>query len=127
MYAPPPLWTTAVAYHGYTVRKERNQPIALSSHTYTDKYKILKIATVFCRQFSKNILHTIDKAARAFKLKVVKDYPLDHHTQGFSTSMVMQAIKACGNSIATGPDDLTMLQLSIWGLGASVSSPTSTP
>ena len=47
----------------------------------------------------------------SFQRKVVRDHPLDHHTHGFTTSMVVQAIKACSNSVITSLDGLTMLHI----------------
>ena len=102
------LWRTMATVSGKKPKTSPNQPITFSSHTHTNKRKI---ATAFCRQFSNTVVHTTDRAARAFKRKVVRDHPLDQHIPGFSTNMVVQAIKACSNSIATGPDGLTMLHI----------------
>ena len=102
------LWRTMTTLSGKKPKTSPNQPITFSSHTHTNKRKI---ATAFCRQFSNTVVHTADRAARAFKRKVVRDHPLDHNIPGFSTNMVVQAIKACSNSIATGPNGLTMLHI----------------
>jgi len=102
------LWRTITTLSGKKPRISPNQPITFSNRTHTDQYKI---ANSFCRQFSNTVVHTSDRAARSFKRKVRRDHPLNHNTQGFSTNMVLQAIKACSNSIATGPNGLTMLHI----------------
>jgi len=57
--------------------------------------------------------------SRTRQTEVVREHPLDHEIQDFSTSMVLQAMKACSNSKATGPMVSRGFTSSIWGLGAS--------
>ena len=102
------LWRLIAKMSGKKPRTPPNQPITFNNSQFTNENKI---ATSFCKQFTTTVPHTSDPAARRVKRQLLRDHPINHTLSIFTTERVVKAIKQSSNSIAAGPDGLTMLHL----------------
>ena len=94
--------------YGKRAKTPPNQHITFSSKSLTRNGEI---ATAFAKQFSCPVLHSSDPSTQIVKRKLLKECPLDNSVFRFSPDIVSQAIKNSGNSLAVGPDDLTIHHL----------------
>ena len=93
---------------GKRPHQDPNQPITFNNQTYT---KSQTIAKHFCNQFTRPVpYHTTPQTRRTLK-QIRKQHPLDHNTDIFTTTQVTDAIQDSSNSIASSPDNLTILHL----------------
>ena len=78
------------------------------STTYSSQTNFKK--PLFCRQFSNTVVDTTHRAAHEFEQRIKRIHPLDRATT-ISLPAVLQDIKTCKISLASGPDGLTMLHI----------------
>ena len=102
------LWRLIARTTGKKPRVPPNQPISFNNRQTTADQEI---ANSFCKQFTTTVRHTSDPAARRVRRQILRDHPLDHTFSPFTVDLVKKAIKESSNSIAAGPDGLTMHHL----------------
>ena len=86
--------------NGKRAKNPPNQPITFSSKSLI---RNVEIATTFSKQFTSAVSYTSDPSALIVRRKLDKESPFDK-----SPDAVSQSIKNSDNSLAAGPDDLTI-------------------
>ena len=101
-------WKVFNDLSGKRTNQDPNQPISFHNTTHTNPQKI---ATHFCRQFTRPVPHTPNPDTPRLIRQIRKQHPLDRDTDTFTTAQIKRAIRDSKNSTATSPDGLTILHL----------------
>ena len=101
-------WRFVKGLSGKTATSAPNQPIHFKGKVYTKKKSI---ANQFCNQYANVKEFQQTKESRKVYKSMKIDNPLDRSYSPFSEADTVEAIKACKNSTAAGPNGLTPLHL----------------
>ena len=85
-----------------------NQPITFEDTQVSNN---AKIATSFCRHFTRTVPAVADRDTRRIQRSIRNLHPLDTSLNPFTLQMVKDAIANSSNSVALGPDDICIHHL----------------